>query len=914
MSLIAELKRRNVFRVGVAYAIVAWLLVEVASVVLPTFKAPEWVMQVFTFLVVLGFPLALIVAWAFELTPEGIKRETAVDPAESRLSKHDPEGRRLAAIMFTDIVDYTALMGRDEAVGRRVQEHHEAVVGSLVARYQGEWLEERGDETLSVFGNVRDAVNCALAIQQALRDDPELKLRIGVHLGDVTFEQGRVIGDGVNVASRIRALAEPGGTCISDEVQHSVRNQSNIETHVLGTRELKNVPSPVTLYQVTGTPTAPPSVAPPLPTVKPHALDWRAGAAVVIALVALAVVFLFVDNYALEAEPEQASVVREKSIAVLPFVNMSGDPEQEFFSDGISEELLNTLTAIEGLRVVGRTSSFSFKGKDVDLRTIGESLGVTNILEGSVRQSGGRIRITAQLISAADGFHLWSHSYDRELADIFETQEEIAGEIARALQVELGFRVAQSVARRATDNLAAYTWTLRGADLYSRSDVTNLEKARAFFNKAIELDPEYVPAYIGHARASVELIGWGRGPAGDLLDDAERSLREAELLDPGSSAVHASRGLVSAYRHDVVGAERAFKKALELDPNDYWSQQAWADVLSQYLGRPQEAAELYEVLRWREPLDLRIASNYAMALMQAGRVDEAERELQRIIEIEPNNSTGRFFQAVLEAYFQNQIALAISSNAMAFELDPESVYPPLESVRFFLSLGDDASAERWAELGEHNSAGGYLGKEMRFRIALYRGDEKSAESISRGMAGTVQSLLGGNRYIDNFSWLRLLHRADSSLAMQVYARLYPELLQDEPQVNAWNHAAAISLADLLRRSGNDATADSLLEKSLSVIGETTDRWYLSASVTAYLLQGKTDRALTALREDIDAGWRVGWWALEREPIYESLWDQPEFQAMMAEIKADMAEQLAQVREMERNGELEPIPEISAATQ
>ncbi len=274
-------------------------------------------------------------------------------------------------------------------------------------------------------------------------------------------------------------------------------------------------------------------------------------------------------RFVAEVSVAPAPLADPQAIAVLPFVNMSGDPQQEFFSDGISEELLNTLTAIEGLRVVGRTSSFSFKGKDLDLRTIGESLGVTNILEGSVRQSGGRIRITAQLISAANGFRLWSNAYDRELADIFETQEEIAGEIARALQVELGFRVAQSVARRTTDNLAAYTWTLRGADLFSRSDVTNLKKARAFFKKAIELDPEYVPAYVGHARASVELFWWGLGPAGDLLDDAERSLREAELLDPGSSAVHATRGMVGAYRNDWVGAERAFKKALELDPNDY---------------------------------------------------------------------------------------------------------------------------------------------------------------------------------------------------------------------------------------------------------------------------------------------------------------------------------------------------------
>ncbi len=271
------------------------------------------------------------------------------------MSKHDPEARRLAAIMFTDIVGYTALMGRNEAVGRRVQEHHEAVVGPLVARYQGEWLEERGDETLSVFGNVRDAVNCALAIQHALRDDPELKLRIGVHLGDVTFERGRVIGDGVNVASRIRALAEPGGTCITGEVWQSVKNQSNVETTPLGERELKNVDHPVAVYAVSGTAAEP---TPSPKSARVHARLSRIGrwAAVAVGVVVIAgLAWLW-------SRTETAEMAPIHSLAVLPFVNMSGDPEQEFFSDGISEELLNVLAKVKGLRVTSRTSAFAFKG------------------------------------------------------------------------------------------------------------------------------------------------------------------------------------------------------------------------------------------------------------------------------------------------------------------------------------------------------------------------------------------------------------------------------------------------------------------------------------------------------------------------------------------------------------------------
>jgi TolB-like protein/Flp pilus assembly protein TadD len=598
---------------------------------------------------------------------------------------------------------------------------------------------------------------------------------------------------------------------------------------------------------------------------------------------------------------------------VLPFVNMSGDPDQEYFSDGITEELLNTLTAIEELRVVGRTSSFSFKGKDVDLRTIGESLGVTNILEGSVRQSGGRLRITAQLINAADGFHLWSNSYDRELADIFEIQEEIAGEIASALQVELGFQVAQSVARRTTDNLEAYTWALRGWDLFPRGDITNLKKARAAFKKAIELDPEYVPAYVGYARASTDLVAWGLGPADDLLDDAERRLREAQVIDPGSSWVHAGLGDVRASRGDWVGAEQEFKKALDLDPDNQWAQSAWAFSLHAVLGRPQEAVPLFEQLRWREPLNLMLAGNYAMALAKTGRVEEAEKEVQRIIEIGPTYSSGHYYLGVLNEYFRNQLALAIRSYVKAFELDSQSVAIPVEAVLLLLDLGDVASAERWVELAERNSGGEYLGNIERFSLALYRGDEVSAEAISRELAETAQRIYTEYHYIGYLAWLRQLHGADPQLAMEAYRRLAPELLQEEPRVGAWNHGAAISLADWMRRSGDAVTANSLLEKSLSVISQTTDPYYPPARATAYLLQGDTHRALAALREAVEGGWHSGWWMLEREPIYEPLWALPEFQSLMAGVKADMAVQLARVREMERNGELEPIPEISATT-
>jgi adenylate cyclase len=257
----------------------------------------------------------------------------------------------------------------------------------------------------------------------------------------------------------------------------------------------------------------------------------------------------------------------QPSIAVLPFVNMSGDPEQEYFSDGITEELIHTLTAIDGLRVVGRSSSFFFKGKDIDSREIGETLGVSHLLEGSVRRSGTRLRITAQLISTTDGFHVCSNSYDRELADIFEIQEEVAAAIAGELQVELGVEVAKSVAVRTTDTLEAYTWFLRGTDLIRRANTATLPGAREAFEKAIELDPKYLPAYVGSAYAGRWMLSVGSGSVDDTLVRAERRLRQALALDPEYGPAHAEFGVVLALHGDWAGAEEALKRAIELDPS-----------------------------------------------------------------------------------------------------------------------------------------------------------------------------------------------------------------------------------------------------------------------------------------------------------------------------------------------------------
>jgi adenylate cyclase len=298
-----------------------------------------------------------------------------------------PQSRQLAAIMFTDIVGYTALMGEDEKKAFNILRKNRQLQKPIIEKFNGTWIKEIGDGVLASFYTVTDAVMCALEIQKACEIIDDLKLRIGIHLGEVVFEDNDVFGDGVNIASRLQALAPIGGIWISESVYKNVSNKKEIKTKFIREEILKNVKESVRIYEViTGN---------------------------------------------TEKEQQRSSVIEkgagkitpEKSVAVLPFVNMSNDPEQEYFSDGMAEEILNSLSHLQDLKVAGRTSSSQFKGKNIDLWEVGEKLRVRTVLEGSVRKQGNRIRVTAQLINVEDGYHLWSEKYDRNMDDVFAIQD-----------------------------------------------------------------------------------------------------------------------------------------------------------------------------------------------------------------------------------------------------------------------------------------------------------------------------------------------------------------------------------------------------------------------------------------------------------------------------------------------------------
>ena len=382
----------------------------------------------------------------------GIRREVRLTEAMA-----GTQTRHLAAIMFTDVAGYTALMQRDEETARSYRDRHRRVLEEAVPRRGGDLLEHYGDGSLSIFGSAIEAVACALEIQRDLAAEPGVPLRIGIHTGDIVREAQGVYGDGVNVASRVQGLCPPGEVLVSERVYDDVKNQPGMFVHSLGRFELKNVTRPVEIFLVADEDRPVPVLEQtPLPTGR------RAKA--------------------VKADSEQ------KSIAVLPFLNMSADPDNAFFADGITEEIINVLTRVHGLRVTARTSSFAFKGKEVDVRKVGSKLNVAHVLEGSVRKSGDRVRITAQLVDTQSGYHVFSDVYDRVVEDIFETQDEIALKIMEKLQASLpGDADSERLAPGRTKDPHAYSLNLRARFFLGQWSAHGAERAVEYFKQALEL-------------------------------------------------------------------------------------------------------------------------------------------------------------------------------------------------------------------------------------------------------------------------------------------------------------------------------------------------------------------------------------------------------------------------------------------
>ena len=404
------------------------------------------------------------------------------------------EQRKLAAVMFTDIVGYTAMMSKDEKKVFALLQRNRDLQQSLAKKHNGEFLKEMGDGTLLCFQSALDAVRCAMEIQQSVEDDPELNLRIGIHLGDVVFKEGDAFGDGVNVASRIEKLASEGGICISSQIYQMIRNKSAIEAVSIGKKKFKNVDYPIQIYSLVTKSIQSSRIRKPRKKKRSTFKKVLIGSGIILLPI---IVFLAWYIQPFLKIPESITQEHDKAIAVLYFDNMSSE-EDAYFTDGLTEELISRLTRIKNLKVASRTDVKIYKKEPASIAKIGEDLNVDYVVEGSVRKAGKMIRITAQLISTKDSYHSWSEMYDREITDIFKVQDEVALNIAQRLDMEITKQDQTALVEKPTENLQAYELVLKAKSMLSSlSGITpdyEFEEIYSMLEKAIELDPRYSEA------------------------------------------------------------------------------------------------------------------------------------------------------------------------------------------------------------------------------------------------------------------------------------------------------------------------------------------------------------------------------------------------------------------------------------
>lgn len=568
------------------------------------------------------------------------------------------QSRQLAAIMFTDIVGYTAMMQQNEVHAVAVIKHYNAVLEKWVTHYNGQVLNYYGDGSLCIFSSATEAVNCSLAVQQDLKSEPVVPLRIGLHIGEVFFEDAKALGDGVNVASRVQSLGQENTILVSEEIFDKIKNNPSVVAVSLGHFDFKNVGKPMEVYALTNEGLFVPQrkkMAGKLKKKNP--LKRNIIAAVSVLLLAITGFFIYKNFSA------RSATALNKSIAVLPFVDMSAGKDQEYFSDGLSEELINLLAKIPELKVIGRTSSFSFKGKNEDLRNIAEKLGVAHILEGSVRKDGNQIRVTAQLIRADDGTHLWSEKYERELEGLFKLQDEIAAAVVK----ELELRLFTAPSRTGTSsNVEVHNLILQGNYFYDKLDKENVARAVEFYNKALSIDSTDARAWASLANAISRQAWQNYIDQNPGYEEARRAAMKAISLDSTYAPGYLELADIKHYHDfDWEGAEECYQIAYRLSPSD-------ADVITglgvheEALGHCRQAEQLFRKALIYNPLKPIIYLDLGHSLSCDGRYNDAIAVFNKILEINPQYQRAHMYLG------RNYLMMAKAGKALA-EMEKENV-------------------------------------------------------------------------------------------------------------------------------------------------------------------------------------------------------------------------------------------------
>ncbi len=568
--------------------------------------------------------------------------------------------RKLSAILSADVKGYSRLMGDDELATIETLKKYRELISSLTDQFRGRVVDSPGDNLLAEFGSVVDAVQCAVKIQKELKKEndeiPEsrrMEFRIGVNLGDVVEDYERIYGDGVNIAARVEGLADGGGICISRTAYDQVKNKISTGYEYLGEHRVKNIKDPVGVYRLLPDAEVKGSVVYKRRRDDPRHRKRAAIIALIVLVVAVAS-FMVWNLYLRGPAIAPASIERMAfplpeipSIAVLPFTNMSGDPEQDYIGDGLSENIISALSVSSKIFVIARNSTFIYKGRPVKVQQVAEDLGVQYVLEGSIQKSGDRLRVTAQLIDALKGHHLWSEKYDREMKEFFNLQDEITIKIMTALMVTLTDGELARIQAKGTNNLEAYLLRLQGQEQTRRMNKAGNILGRQMAEKAIALDPKYAEAYyvLALTYANEVPLGLSENPMQSYIKAMEMA-QKALLLDESLASAYSLMGWILTLmgQHDKGIAE--CDRAISLEPNSALAHFFMSLVL-RYAGRQEEAITMTkEAIR----LDPMPQSTYYQSLTNSyclmGHYDEAITAGKEAIRIEPNNLTARAFLAV----------------------------------------------------------------------------------------------------------------------------------------------------------------------------------------------------------------------------------------------------------------------------
>jgi adenylate cyclase len=568
------------------------------------------------------------------------------------------EQRKLAAIMFTDLVGYTALTQENEPLALELLEEHNQLLRPIFAKYHGQEIKTIGDSFLVEFASALQAVRCALEIQETLQVRNEsaprersIQIRFGVHLGDVEHRANDIFGDGVNIASRIVTMSEQSGIRISEDVYRQIRNKIEASITSLGRHQLKGIREPIEVYEI----------AAPIQ----------------------------------QETSANTGSAEKRRVAVLPFSNISPDAKDEYFADGMTEEIISSLSKIRELKVASRSTAFRYKGQSVDPREIGRELGVGSVLEGSVRKHGNRLRITAQLINATDGFHLWSEEYDRELEDVFAIQSDIATRVAQALQVQLLATERRRIEQQATKDLKAYQLYLRGRYFWNKRTNEGFRKAIEYFEQAITRDEDYALAYAGLADCYSLLHEYGHMSTTEAYPKAEAAAKRALEIDDTLAEAHTSLALVRmTYYWDWQGAEREFQRAIELNP-EYATAHHWYAGYLAAMGRFEQAVGEIQRARELDPFSLTINMEMGLMFDISRQYDRAIEQYRHTLEMDPNFAWA--YRLLGWTYWQNG-------------MPDEAIEHFLEAKRLSGETDETVSALRKAY--EASGAQGYWQKEL----------------------------------------------------------------------------------------------------------------------------------------------------------------------------------------------------------